>query len=82
VSSTLKHLSLKKNNIQKDGLLALGHALEVNNTLESLSLFGNGFEEKCGKLFFSLIKNRLSVLNLKLDFKVYVVDGAYMIAEL
>jgi hypothetical protein len=81
ITTELKHLSLKNNLIKKDALLALGHALEVNNTLQSLSLFGNGFEESTGKLFHSLIQSRLKVLDLKLDFQVYVVDGEYMIAE-
>ena len=80
-NTSLKELSLKSNKINV-ALSKLGTALYENNTLQSLSLFGNDFNQDSGKIFSELIANRLSYVGLVLDIKVYKVDGKFMIAEI
>ncbi len=61
--------------------MALAEALHVSNSLESLLVFGNDFEQESGGMFHELINNRLKYTGLQLDIDVYVVDGTYMIAD-
>jgi hypothetical protein len=79
-NTCLKELTLKSNNIDL-ALSQIGTSLYKNNTLELLSLFGNNFNEKSGKIFHELLANRIPYIGLNLDVKVYIVDGHYMIAE-
>lgn len=79
-STSLVELTLKSNSIDK-GLVAIGKALEVNNSIKKISLFGNDFDANSGKVFFDLIKNRLSFLETKIDVSVYIVDGIFHVGE-
>ena len=74
------YLSLKNNKIGPKGLEALAQALESNTTLKTLTLFGNEFNNANGKKYSDLIQYRLPYTGVQLDFHVYIVDGAYMIA--
>jgi len=83
-SSTLRHLTLRNNKIGPIGLSAIGNTLQDCNScsLESLTLFGNNFDNTTGKLYFNLIQNKLPYTGMFLDIDVYVVDGNYMIADI
>lgn len=70
-----------KSNMIDSALVDLGHALDVNCTLERLSIFGSDFDQVSGKIFHTLIQERLPLTGLSLDVDVYVVDGKYLIAE-
>ena len=74
-------MSLKNNNINEEGLLVLGEAIIKNNTLKTLSIFGNNFTHKAGELFSVINNNRKTNLNLNLDVQIYRVDKEYMTAE-
>ena len=77
---------MKTNSVKTEGLSALSFAIQKNNTLEYLSIFGNEFSSKgegnVGQLFHSLIDQRLPYIPLEIDIRTYIVDGEYMIAEL
>jgi hypothetical protein len=79
-STSLVELTLKSNSIDK-GLVAIGKALEVNNSIKKIALFGNDFDANSGKVFFDLIKNRLNFLETKIDVSVYIVDGIFHVGE-
>ncbi len=74
-------MTLKNNKIGYRGLLALANALECSRNLESISLFGNHFDNDSGKRYFDLCNNRFPYMNMHIDLSVYVVDGVYNIAE-
>lgn len=77
----MKNLSLKNNKIGSLGLSAICEVLEVNNTLESVTIFGNSFDNVNGNQFHNLINCRIPYTGLFLDIDVYVVDGEFLIAE-
>jgi hypothetical protein len=79
-NTSLKELTLKSNGVDL-ALSQMGTSLYKNNTLQFLSLFGNDFNEKSGKIFHDLIANRIAYIGMEIDIKVYVVDSHYMIAE-
>ena len=79
-NTSLKEMSLKTNKITT-ALCDIGKALEMNNTLTFLSLFGNDFDQQSGKIFYDLITVRMPYIDLQLDFEVYEVDREFMIAE-
>eukprot|EP00981_Chlorochromonas_danica_P010652 scaffold3296_cov159-Ochromonas_danica.AAC.19 len=80
-ATNLRVLTLKNNNIGPVGLTALANALDTSVNLQQLLLFGNHFDNGNGQHFLDLIQRRLAYSGLKLDISVYVVDGAYTIAE-
>jgi hypothetical protein len=61
--------------------VAIGNALRKNNTLQFLSLWGNGFEDVSCGLFHELFESRFPYVDLKLDIETYVVDGVHCVAE-
>jgi Ran GTPase-activating protein (RanGAP) involved in mRNA processing and transport len=80
VNKSLTELTIKNNNID-EGLTAIAESLEFNNTIKKLSIFGNNFNEKSGKAFYRLIRNRLPYVGASIDISVYIVDGEYHQAE-
>ena len=78
-NQSLSHLSLRSNNIKETGLLALGESIKQNNSLKSLSIFGNCFSHNTGSLYFKL--KDMKSASIKLDIEVYTVDGEYLTAE-
>lgn len=72
---------MKSNNIGPIGLEAIAQALATSVNLESLTIFGNNFDNQNGRDYFELIRHRLPYTNMYLDIKVYEVDGQYKIAE-
>jgi hypothetical protein len=74
-------LTIKNNNIGAKGLNAIAEALSVTQTLESISVFGNNFDNNNGEHFFNLINNRFTYTGLYIDIDVYIVDDIFMIAE-
>ena len=80
-NKSLTELTIKNNSIHSKGLVMIGTALESNNTLERLSLYGNDFDQDSGRLFHSLAKNRFDFIGLKIDIQMYIVDGEYQVAE-
>lgn len=61
--------------------MAIAHALETCQNLESITLFGNHFDNDTGKKYMELIQTRLAYTNVYIDIHVYEVDGVYHIAE-
>lgn len=80
VNKSLTELTIKNNKID-EGLSSIAEALEVNNTIKKISIFGNNFNEKSGKAFYRLIRNRLPYVGTTIDISVYIVDGEYHQAE-
>jgi hypothetical protein len=80
-ASNLKVLTLKNNSIGPIGLAALAQALETSACLEELQVFGNEFNNDNGMQFHALLQHRLPYFNMRVDVRVYVVDGTYMVAE-
>lgn len=74
-------LTLKNNSIGPLGLAALATALETSTNLESITLFGNRFDNATGMQYYRLVKQRFPYTQVFIDIDVYVVDGQYMIAE-
>ena len=72
---------MRSNGINAIGLKALGIALETNNSLEMLSLFGNDFSCDVGKQYQDLIGTRLNIIGVRVDIQIYFVDGVYEVAE-
>ena len=72
---------MRSNGINAIGLEALGIALETNNSLEKLSLFGNEFSCEVGKQYQDVISTRLNIIGVRVDIQVYVVDDVYEVAE-
>lgn len=81
-SNCLKVLVLQNNSIRVTGLTAIGRALEKNNTLQKIFLWGNVFDDSAGRLYHELGANRFPYTGLRLDFTTYVVDGVHHVAEL
>ena len=78
---TLQTLTLRHNDIGVSGLLALGFALDHNNSLRRLEMWGNNFDDEAGRLYFDLARLRFPYIGLSVDVEVYVVDGVHMFAE-
>ena len=67
--------------MKSTGLTAIGEVLQNNTTLESISIFGNGFNNANGKQYLDLIRTKFVYSGLYLDIDVYIVDGQYHVAE-
>lgn len=80
-NQSLTELTLRHNNIEQEGLVALGNALYKNSTLKELSLWGNAFDDVSCGLFHDLYDTRIPYIGLALDCQVYVVDGVHCVAE-
>ena len=80
-NTSVEVLTLRCNNIGQHGLMALGHALEDNNSLRKLTLWGNNFDDKSAELYHRLIENRFQYLGVTVDFEVYEVDRIHQVAE-
>jgi len=79
-NTTLEELTLSNNGIST-GLVSIGRALEKNNTIRKITLFGNDFDMESGKIFDDLQTSRFEYLNVSIDISVYVIDGTYMVAQ-
>jgi hypothetical protein len=80
-NKSLIELTLRHNDIEQEGLVAIGNALYKNSTLKELSLWGNSFcDVSCG-LFHDLYESRIPYIGLSLDCQIYVVDGVHCVAE-
>lgn len=80
-NKTLTELTLRHNEIEQEGLVAVGKALYKNSTLRELSLWGNAFDDVSCGLFLDLYESRLPYTELSLDCQIYVVDGIHCVAE-
>lgn len=79
-NNTLEELTLNNNGISQS-LVNIGRALEINNTIRKITLFGNDFDMQSGKIFNDLQTNRFPYLSISIDIQVYFIDGKYMVAE-
>ena len=80
-SKSLNKLSLKNCRIGEKGLISIGQSLYTNRHLRDLQLWGNTFSDSSAHLYFELNKNRFPTTSVRLDFQVYVVDDAHLVAE-
>lgn len=74
-------LNLTKNGIGDEGLVAVARGMEENQVLSQLRLWGNKFDQPSAKCFHELFDGRFKYLALDCDFKTYIVDGEYHIAQ-
>ncbi|XP_042069175.1 leucine-rich repeat-containing protein 34 isoform X1 [Haplochromis burtoni] len=78
--STLKELSVCRNNITSEGLLLLAQAVKSNSTLTHMYIWGNHLEEPVCQAFKELISSgRLHPEQT--DVSPYEVDGHVFLAE-
>ncbi|XP_038828610.1 leucine-rich repeat-containing protein 34 [Salvelinus namaycush] len=76
----LKALSIPSNNIATVGLVSLSRAMQANNTLTHIYIWGNRLEEPVCQAFSDLLSSgRLS--SEQTDVCVYEVDGCVCLAE-
>nr|XP_046146778.1 leucine-rich repeat-containing protein 34 isoform X2 [Oncorhynchus gorbuscha] len=76
----LKALSIPNNNIATVGLVSLSRAMQANNTLTHIYIWGNRLEEPVCQAFSDLLSSgRLS--SEQTDVCVYEVDGCVCLAE-
>jgi len=61
--------------------VAIARALEDNNSLRLLALWGNEFDDYAAEMYYKLTASRFRFTGLAMDFEVYVVDGVHMVAE-
>ncbi len=54
-NTNLEKLGLKNNNIGHEGIFALLEALKSNSSINGLFIWGNQFDNQCGKVFFIII---------------------------
>lgn len=75
-NKTLIHLDMTTNNINDDGLRMLGDSLYLNNTLASLKLYWNDFDQSSLKVFHDLLTNVAKETDRQFffDFETYIVD--------
>jgi Ran GTPase-activating protein (RanGAP) involved in mRNA processing and transport len=74
-------LDLSKNSIEDEGLVAVARGMEDNQLLAQLRLWGNKFDQPSMRCFHDLFDGRFKYLDLDCDFKTYIVDGDYHIAQ-
>jgi len=79
----IEKLDLSKNSIKDEGLVAVARGMEENQILSRLKLWGNRFDQPSAKCFHELFEGRFKYLQTAFDcdFKIYVVDGEYHIAQ-
>merc|ERR1711865_1254286 len=61
--------------------LNLASGMEQNQVLTQLRLWGNKFDQPSAQDFHALSEGRFKYLALDCDFKTYIVDGEYHIAQ-
>jgi len=77
----LVKIDLSKNSIGDEGLVAVASGMEQNQVLTQLRLWGNKFDQPSAQDFHALFEGRFKYLALDCDFKTYIVDGEYHIAQ-
>lgn len=80
-STSLKKLYLKNNSIHSEGLIALIKSLLEAKSLTELQIFGNDFDQSASKTLYEILQLENISTRIKLDVKIYIVDGQYMVAE-